>query len=731
MLTLLGRLYYVQELDPSKPVQTAGRLHNAAIVLPAARGQIVDSLGQPLVTNRATYVVTVDRSQLLAQKDQGRAVLTRLAAVLHTSRADLTQRVTPCGVKVPAPCWTGQPYQPVPVATDPGQDVLLHIKERSDLFPGIAVATQSVRSYPDQTLAAHELGYVGDVTAADEKADPALRDDDSIGRAGLEESYDADLRGTDGSRTVGLDARGEAVRSGKVVPAVAGNTVVTSIDASVQKLAETSLRTQILATRKRGLPAPAGAVVVMDPATGRIIASASYPTYDPQVFAGGISVADYRKLTDPSAGQPLLSRAIDGQYAPGSTFKLISSSSDVMTKEATLTGRYGCPSSLNVDGRTKTNYDSESLPGPINLATALQFSCDTWFYRFAVSEYRADQKRIAQGKQPHEYLQHMARAFGVGSEPGVDLPAGEQASGSVADRAGRLARWKANRAQYCADAKSGYPDEKNRSVRAYLTKLASENCTDGWRYRAGDNADLAIGQGETTASPLQLAAAYSAMVNGGTLYKPTFGWAVEDARGNIVRTITAQVKNKVPVDSSVLKYFRTALRFTGSHYVSGKVGFAGSPIISQISGKTGTAEVYGKKDTSWFASWGPGAKPAFVVVTMIEQGGTGGSAAAPAARRIWEGLLGVKGSPVLAGSQPATTVPHVVAADVAMPATTATPSASPSPRASASASTSRSRVPSTPSLPSPSPSLPPDLRSGRPSTGAKTPAVRTSTRSRP
>ena len=678
VLTLLGRLLYVQELAGDKPVQTAGRLHDAAIVVPAPRGLIVDALGRPLVTNEATYVVTVNRSQLLAQPDHGRAVTARLASLLKTKPADLTQRITPCGVKVPVPCWTGQPYEPVPVATGPPQNVLLHIKERADLFNGVTVQTRSVRSYPGQTLAAHELGYVGEVRAVDEKADPSLRDEDTIGRAGLEASYDADLRGHDGSRTVYLDARGDAVSAGREVAPVPGDTLVTSIDASVQKLAEKSLHAQIMATRKLGRPAPAGAVVVMDPYTGRIVASASYPTYDPQVFAGGISVADYEKLTAPSAGEPLLSRAIGGQYAPGSTFKLISSSSDVMHHEASLSGAYPCPSSLDVDGRIKTNYESEALPGRINLAVALQFSCDTWFYGFAVQEYRADQARIAKGEKPHEYLQHMARAFGVGTPPGVDLPADEQASGSVADRELRLARWKADRKQYCADAKRGYPDEKDASVRTYLTKLASENCTDGWRYRAGDNADTAIGQGETTLSPLQLATAYSAMINGGTLYKPTFGWAVENAAGNVVRTITPQVKNHLPVDRKVLAYFRSALRFTGNHYVSGRIGFTGSPILSQISGKTGTAEVFGKKDTSWFASWGPGTKPRFVVVSMIEQGGTGGTAAAPAARRIWEGLLGAKGTPVVAGSRPESVLPRVVAdsaAGTAPIAATAAPSA--------------------------------------------------------
>jgi penicillin-binding protein 2 len=384
----------------------------------------------------------------------------------------------------------------------------------------------------------------------------------------------------------------------------------------------------------------------MDPGTGRVIASASYPTYDPQEFIGGISAADYAALTAPDAGEPLLGRAIAGQYAPGSTFKLITTSSLVTHHEINTTSLYPCPGSLTIDGRVKTNYDSEAL-GPIDLENALGYSCDTFFYAPAAAEYFADQARMAKGEQPHEWLQRMAAEFGVGRRPGVDLPAGEQASGSYADRETRLARWKADKKTYCAEAKAGYPNVADRADRAYLTQLASENCTDGWRYRAGDNADMAIGQGETTMSPLQLAVAYSAMFNGGKIFAPTFGKAVLNASGQTVRTITPQVRNRVPVSRKLFDYIATSLNFSRGWPVSGAFAYLGSPYQDKIGGKTGTAEVFGKQDTSWLASWGPtstdrkgNVHAKYVIVGMVEQAGTGATAAGPMLKRIWDYLLG-------------------------------------------------------------------------------------------
>jgi len=551
--------------------------------------------------------------------------------------------------------------------TDVDPAVVLAISEHAEQFPGVAVQTESVPDYPGGSLAAHVLGYTGAVSAGDKKTNARLLDSDTIGRSGLEESYDSILRGVDGTQRVQLDARGEVVGPASTTPAVNGDSLVTSIDSDVQALAEKSLADQIAASRKAGNAAPSGAVVVMDPHTGRVIAAASYPTYDPSVFTGGISVANYRKLTDPAAEDPLVGRAIAGEYAPGSTFKLISLSDNVRTGAMTLDGQYPCPGSLNIDGRTKTNFDSESFGSAISVKFALQVSCDTFFYAPAANEYYADQARIAAKQKPQEQLQAMAKAFGISEPPRIDLPADEQASGTLADRETRLSRWNAHKTEYCAQARQGYPDEPNPTTRAYLTQLALENCTDGWRYRAGDNADMAIGQGETTVSPLQLAMAYSAMVNGGTLYAPSIGWGVVDSSGKVIQTITPKVIRKVPVAASTLSFFGDALHFDNSHAVSGALAFDGSPIKTEIGGKTGTAEVYGKQDTSWFASWGPMAagqpasKARFVVVGMIEQAGLGSSAAAPMVRKVFEGMLGANGPAVLPQGQPATTLPKVAA----------------------------------------------------------------------
>ncbi|MDT4916058.1 MAG: penicillin-binding protein 2, partial [Pseudonocardiales bacterium] len=435
-------------------------------------------------------------------------------------------------------------------------------------------------------------------------------------------------------------------------------------DLDLQRLAEQSLAQQIHDSRAAGQAATGGAVVIMNPNTGRILAVASYPTYDPSLFVGGISQTDYQQLTSSSAGTPLLNRAIAGEYAPGSTFKLITSSSLVMHNEINTFSTYPCPGSVTIDGRVKTNFEGEYL-GSLNLRDALGYSCDTFFYQPAADEYYRDQARIANGAKAHEYLQRMAAQYGVGRAPHVDLPAGEQASGSYADRETRMARWKANKADYCAAAKAGYPDVANLSDRAYLTELARENCTDGWRYRAGDNADMSIGQGETTMSPLQLALAYSAMLNGGRIWKPTLGWGVVDGAGDVVQKIHPTVANRVPVRQSLFDYITNALDFSRGWAVSGAFAYIGSNYQNRLGGKTGTAEVYGKGDTSWLATWGPTykvhghTKAKFVMVGMVEQAGTGATAAGPMLKRIWDGIFGVGGKPVIPGSAPEGRLPKI------------------------------------------------------------------------
>lgn len=665
IVTLLARLYYVQLLDPNKPQQTAGMLHPGEVVIPAPRGLIVDSTGAVLVDNTSVEVLTIDQDRLATLPDHGSAVLTRIAALLHRDRTALAKEITPCSPTVSAPCWTGEPYQPVPVATHLSRKVILAVTEHREDYPGVAIETVTYPNYPNGALAGQVLGYTSQITAADKRNDPRLTDADTIGVSGLEEQYDSVLRGVDGSLTKNLNPQGYSVSDGRYVAPVQGDTLVTSLNARLQRLAEQSLAQQLIDSRKLGKPATAGAVVAMDPQTGRVLAVASYPDYNPQLFIGGISNKNYRNLTAPSANDPLLSRAVAGQYAPGSTFKLITSSSLVTHHEIYPNTLYGCPGSVTIDGRVKTNYDAEVL-GDINLENALGYSCDTYFYVPAANEYYADQNRIAKHEKAHEWLQHMAASFGVGRSPQIDLPANEQAAGSYADRETRLARWKANKDQYCADARSGYKTVANPTERAYLTELASENCTDGWRYRAGDNADMAIGQGETTMSPLQLAIAYSALVNGGRIWQPRLGWAVVDGKGTVVRTINPKVRNTVPVKQSTLDYIARALNFGRGWAVSGAFAYIGSPYAARIGGKTGTAEVYGHGDTSWLATWGPiyhqngHVRARFVLVGMVEQGGTGATAAGPMLKRIWDGIFGVTGSkPLIKGLRPATQLPRI------------------------------------------------------------------------
>ncbi len=659
VVTLGARLYYLQILDKDKLVQTANRQHTREVVLPAPRGAIVDDRGRPLVSNRVSLVVSVNRSELLGLPDEGAAMLKKLSPLVKIPAGELAKRITPCAPKVPKPCWNGSPYQPVPILTDTTPQLVLRIAEHREDFPGVTAEAQTLRQYPKKSLAAHSLGYVGPVTQEElDTAAAAGRTDlhlnDIVGRSGLEKTYDGDLRGADGIRQVAVDNRGTVLRTLSETAPAQGDTLVTSLDQGVQAIAEKALADEIIKRRTqfdkstgRNFAAPSGAAVVMDPQTGRIIALASYPTYDPTVFVGGISQKELSALTGESAGTPLISRAVQGQFAPGSTFKLMSTSAEVMSGRAPLSGTYTCPGSLLVGNRQKKNFEGVGIAGSIDLRVALAKSCDTIFYGFAQTDWYADETRLDRGQKPIEALQAMARRYGFGADPGVDLPAGEQTSGRIVDRAFKKQRWDANKKQYCADGARGYPEEKDPARRTFLTQLARENCTDGWRYRVGDNADLSIGQGETTVSPLQLAVAYSALVNGGTLWQPTVGRAVIGPDGKVVRQIKPKSRGKVPVSGQVLDYIRNSLAFTPANAASGSVAFTGFPLDKVlIGGKTGTAEVFGKQDTSWFASWSPAGAPGaakYVVVGMVEQAGLGAQAAAPLVRQIYEGIYGLNG----------------------------------------------------------------------------------------
>jgi len=642
LLALLGRLWYLQVLGRGVYQQAAVANSVRAIVVPAERGRILDDRGRPLVANRTTVVVTVDRTALARRPDAGRAVLQRLSALLHMPYAELRRRTTLCGRGAKPPCWNGSPYQPIPVSEVADTTIALQLAERSEQYPGVSAEAGAVRDYrrPGGALAAHLLGYVGPISSTElarlSPAQQALRRNDVVGRAGLEQSYDRVLAGRDGVRRVAVDATGAVTAAIGETPPTAGGDLQTSIDAPVQKVLEHALSLGIGKARGQGEPATTAAGVVLDARTGHVVAMASLPAYRPEVFTSGISQRDYRAVTDPAADVPLLNRVIQGQYAPGSAFKPISVSGIVEEGTANFSQRYSCPSGVTLGNRIFHNFEGTSL-GSLNLHTALVKSCDTVFYSWANTDWYADQAKVARGEKPAEAVQQMARAYGLGSDTGVDLPA--ESGGVIDDRTSKLVYWKAYlRANACQGAKT-------RSAGDPIRRLDAENCTDGWRFRLGDQANFDIGQGTVLVTPLQLAAAYAALVNGGTVYAPRLAKAVLSADGKVLRRIDAPVRGHLPVSASVRMKIVSAL-YDVPRFGTAAGAFGGFPLGKvHVGGKTGTAQagLNPKHDTSWFASFAgpPGQSPQYVTVVVVPKGGQGARAAAPAVRAVWEGIYGI------------------------------------------------------------------------------------------
>ncbi|MET3963262.1 penicillin-binding protein 2 [Marmoricola sp. OAE513] len=648
-LTLFARLWYLQVLTGEEYQAKAAEQSVRDVVVQPARGLIVDAQGRSLVANRTSWVVSVDRTVLAKMADDDRETLLRkVAKAVDAPYDDVVARTVLCGTDgaVKGTCWNGSPFQPIPVAQDVPQQVAVKISEQGEDYPGVLAQAESVRAYPSPfgINAAGVLGYLSPITG-DELEEAEKSDDTSVngasvvGRAGLEKTYDQYLRGTPGTTKVGVDSDGHVLGNTGTIAAEPGDTLVTSIDAKVQSLAEKELHEAITTARKTYDPvthknyvADSGAVVVMDAKTGNVVAMASQPTYDPGAWVGGISAKQLKKLYSKKAGEPLLSRATQGQFAPGSTWK------PLMTVGALNNGygedtRLNCSSGLQVGNRWFKNYESASY-GSIDFARALQISCDTFFYRVGLgywNKYGSDASNV-KAKDP---LVSIAKSFGFGTKTGLDIPG--EASGRIADRKWKLEYWNAMKGYYCKI------DKRNKTgKRDFLHVFAHEFCVEGNKYRATDSVNYAIGQGDTIVTPIQLARAYAALSNGGTLYAPRIAKAVVSADGKLVKRIAPVVQGHVKSKKSALKYVDEALKGTP------KVGtlawkFVGFPLDKvQVRGKTGSAEVYGKQSTSWVATY----TKDYVVVMMVTQAGTGSGTSGPAVRKIWEGLYGIDGEDV-------------------------------------------------------------------------------------
>lgn len=728
--TLLVRAAWMQVAEGSNYRNAASGNSVREIVTPAQRGLIVDQNGRPLVANRASLTITVDRNELGRQKDGGTKVLTKLGKQLGVSYEDLVNRMKPCGtegaLKQPL-CWNGSPNAPVEVANDVSQEVGLGLMEQSRAFPGIRAELRPARSFPKPFGArtTHVSGYLGKVTEDELKEIP--EDDprakiELIGRSGLESQYDEVLRGTPGVQRVGVTRNGGIANVLEDTPAGAGSNLVTNLDAHLQGITEKALADAVKDAQKRGLPADSGAIVVSDVNTGRVLASASAPTYEPEVWVGGIKENEYKKLTDAKKGTPLLDHVVGGLYPPASTFKVIPTAAGLKSGMYSTTGSYSCPSYYSVGGQRFHNYEAESH-GSISLSEALAVSCDTIFYQMAHKMWKADGGLKGQPDKD-ELILNMARGFGLARKTGIDVPG--ESTGRLVGRQARLDLFAERRQDYCKRAKDGYPEVEPQSQATLLQSYAKDFCAEGDQFRAGDALNAAIGQGDTLASPIQMNTMYAAIANGGTIYKPQVARAVVGRDGQVERSFEPEEVGKLPIDSGTVEYLKSALAKTTISGTSHNafLGFPHSKI--NVAAKTGTGEVAGKKSTAWFASFAPYDKPQFAVTCVVSQGGTGAETCGPAVRKIYEAIFGITGSKV----DPAKSVLGQGAAFGDIPSITtedaelgAQPSASPS----ASPSDIETLKPSSTATPgsgssggsSPSPSNPGSFSTPRPLEGTK------------
>ena len=644
MIALLGRLFYIQVLDGERYREAALNVQSRDIVTPANRGLIVDNTGLPIAINRAGLEVTVDRSVIDKLPDKGEAVLRKVATVLKLEFEDVFNRTRLCPeleVGQRAGCWNGTRYQPIPVTKSATENQALSIIERSDQFPGVDASPVSIRYYPSIAgeNAAHILGYVGPVTEDDLNNDEGklFYRNELIGKSGLELQYDKYLRGVPGVRTVIVDRRESVTRESRDRQQRPGENLVLNINAKIQAATEKELAASIQRGKSLGRRADSGAAIVMD-MQGRIVALASYPTYDPNIWENGVTVAQAKRLYSEAAAVPALSRATQGAYAPASTFKVISTVAAVRAGYP-LNQRFNCPSKVQIGTRTFRNFDSKAL-GVIGFERSLALSCDSMWYQIAYDEWVRD-GGLSPKENPNDHFFTTAKLFGFGEKTGIDLPS--ESAGRLPDREWKKSWYEQNKDFYC--------NYRERAKKSQLTQLlldiARENCIDGDKVRAGDAVNFSIGQGDLLATPLQIAVMYNAIANGGTLYRPQIARAIISPEGKVVKEFKPEAIGKLPIDKKTMRVIKNGLRqvVTGGTATG---AFAGMKV--EVSGKTGTGQVFGrnldgsaKDDTSWFASYAPSKDPVYTVVMMVSQGGFGSSTSGIGVRKIYEHIFGEGG----------------------------------------------------------------------------------------
>ena len=610
---LFARLWYLQVASAKEFHQAATANTVREIREPAVRGRVLDAKGRVLIDNRVANQITVDRK---LTPEQLKTVLNRLSALLGTPVKELRAKVNDARIS---------PYTPVPVATDVPYEKLAYIAEHKADLPGVRAETVPVRRYPNTTVGSHVLGYVGEINADELKQQMPKGEyelGDQIGKSGVEQAYESDLHGRAGVTRVEVDSTGKVIRTLSESAPKSGNDIHLTLDLDVQKVAETALQQGLDGARKakdivykkgfRTLNAPAGAVVVLDAATGSVVALASNPSYDPNLLVNGIPAETWKAWQDTKSNFPLLDRAVAGQYAPGSTFKLVTALAGLRAMP-----NFNVNTTINDNGKYAYPTDpdhpfrGEGAPGRVDLNRALAVSSDVYFYTVGGQLYYQWKHQQPGG----DALQTTAHEFGFGTPTGIALP--NEATGRVPDPT-----WKAK------------IHEQNPAAFPYADWLP------------GDNILSAIGQGDMLVTPIQLATAYGALANGGTRYSPRLADEVLDPSGKVVRTLPSIELGKVdipePNRSAILAGLQNVVEYAkGTAYGA----FSGFP-KGLASGKTGTAQVAGKQNTSWFVGMTPAQNPKYVVLAVVEEGGYGAQTSAPIVRAVMEQLNGLPVGPV-------------------------------------------------------------------------------------
>ena len=633
-VALFSRLWYLQVLAVGDYRTLAKENRIRLVYSEPTRGRILDRNGEVLVGNRQSLSITIDRQRVEPGSLQERKVLYDVARTLV--RDDLPERkhkqTLIAKVKEMRDNLndaTVSPYKPVAVVNDVREAIVRHIRENPEDFPGVAAEKLPIRTYPHGKLAAHILGYVGEINEDEleddffEDARPPYEPGDLIGKSGVERTYDRWLRGRPEIKRMVVNSAGEVVGEPIIKQEEEpGRDLILSIDAEAQKVAEKALESGIMAARGATYKAPDGAIVLMDPNTGGIVALASYPTYDPTILADGVSEAELAKLRgdpeDPEDdAEP--NRAIQAQIPPGSTFKVVTAGAALATGIATPDTYLPCPGAVEYGATGITtvfnNWTSVDF-GSIGFPESLEISCDTFYYELG---WRMEDLWGAGNGDGTERFQDYMREAGFGRPTGIDLPHEEE---------GRV------------------PDEK------WCEQFAKDGlgCFDGWL--PGFTVNMAIGQGDLTTNPLQMAVTFGALAaDAGQVWEPHVGWRIgrpdpETGEEEVLREIEPRAVRKLPLDPAEIEVIREGLE----DVVSGANGtaagaFAGFPLDQYpVAGKTGTAQIGESEDDvnyAWFVSYAPADDPQYVVSVYLAKAGHGGESAAPVAREVFEGLFDI------------------------------------------------------------------------------------------